>query len=79
MPMQHIFNDSSFKSRRKELRNHLGLPEIILWNQLKGSKLGVKFRRQNKEVLNNADGIILDIKKHLQGIPPPSASAEYSS
>ena len=28
------------------MRNNLGLPEIILWNQIKSSKLGYKFRRQ---------------------------------
>ncbi len=44
--MDYIFNNPKYKQRRKELRNNLGLPEIILWNQLKCSKLGVKFRRQ---------------------------------
>lgn len=44
--MDFIFNNPKYKQRRKELRNSLGLPEIILWNQLKSSKLGVKFRRQ---------------------------------
>ncbi|MBL8030156.1 MAG: endonuclease domain-containing protein [Candidatus Doudnabacteria bacterium] len=44
--MDYIFNNPKYKRRRKELRNNLGLPEILLWNQLKNSKLGVKFRRQ---------------------------------
>lgn len=44
--MNYIFNNPKYKQRRKNLRNNLGLPEILLWNQLKNSKLGVKFRRQ---------------------------------
>jgi very-short-patch-repair endonuclease len=44
--MSHPTNDPQHKDFRKELRNHLGLPEVILWQQLKGKQLGVKFRRQ---------------------------------
>ncbi len=32
--------------RRKELRKNATQQEMILWNHLKGSKLGFKFRRQ---------------------------------
>src|SRR2546430_1076822 len=44
--MDYLYNKTESKSLRQNLRNHLGLPEVILWNQLKGSKLGKKFRRQ---------------------------------
>lgn len=39
-------NDKAFKSLRKELRNNMPLPEILLWIKLKGSQTGYKFRRQ---------------------------------
>lgn len=45
--MTKIENDSSLKNLRKKLRNNMPLPEIILWQKLKGSQLGYKFRRQN--------------------------------
>ena len=44
--MEYLYNDVSQKDLRKKLRKSLGLPEIILWTELKGSKLGKKFRRQ---------------------------------
>lgn len=43
---KYVYNDKENKSLRKKLRNNLGLPEIILWDQLKSSKIGNKFRRQ---------------------------------
>ena len=39
-------NRSSFKQRRKNLRNHSTKSEIILWQKIKNKQLGVKFRRQ---------------------------------
>jgi very-short-patch-repair endonuclease len=45
--MTRINNNPKLKSRRKELRSHLSPAEAILWNQLKNSKLGTKFRRQH--------------------------------
>jgi very-short-patch-repair endonuclease len=44
--MSFLYNTVGQKDLRKKLRNSLGLPEIILWGELKGSKLGKKFRRQ---------------------------------
>ena len=44
--MEHLYNNTNQKDLRQKLRNNLGLPEIILWRELKGSKLGRKFRRQ---------------------------------
>ncbi len=44
--MSYLYNKPAQKDLRKKLRSNLGLPEIILWNELKGSKLGKKFRRQ---------------------------------
>lgn len=44
--MDYLYNNAAQKDLRKKLRNNLGLPEIILWRELKGSKLGKKFRRQ---------------------------------
>ena len=41
-----IYNARSRKSFRKELRNSLTASEAVLWNHLKGSQLGKKFRRQ---------------------------------
>ena len=45
--MTILNNTLVLKSRRTELRNHLSPAEAILWNQLKNSKLGAKFRRQH--------------------------------
>jgi very-short-patch-repair endonuclease len=44
--MDYLYNSAGQKNLRQKLRNGLGLPEIILWGELKGSKLGKKFRRQ---------------------------------
>ena len=44
--MDFVYNSPNTKDLRKKLRNNLGLPEIILWKELKGSQLGKKFRRQ---------------------------------
>jgi very-short-patch-repair endonuclease len=44
--MDYLYNNIDKKDLRKKLRNSLGLPEIVLWRELKGSKLGKKFRRQ---------------------------------
>lgn len=45
--MKVINNISKLFNRRKELRNNGTPQEIILWNQLKSSKIGFKFRRQH--------------------------------
>jgi len=41
-----LFNKPQKKSFRKQLRNEPTQPEWLLWQELKGSKLGYKFRRQ---------------------------------
>ncbi|MDO8549513.1 MAG: endonuclease domain-containing protein [Ignavibacteria bacterium] len=42
-----IFNRKNLKPRRKELRNNMTFAEVLLWNELKQSKLANrKFRRQ---------------------------------
>lgn len=45
--MKSVHNLKVLFERRKELRNHSTPEEIFLWNYLKHSKLGVKFRRQH--------------------------------
>lgn len=45
--MQTIFNIKKLFSRRKILRNHSTPQEVLLWAQLKNSKLGHKWRRQH--------------------------------
>lgn len=45
--MKIINNIKSLYSRRKDLRNNSTPEEILLWLQLKNSKLGFKFRRQH--------------------------------
>jgi len=42
----HYKNRSSFKQRRKNLRNQSTKSEIIFWQKIKNKQLGVKFRRQ---------------------------------
>lgn len=41
-----LFNKPEKKSFRKQLRSEPTQPEWLLWQELKGSKLGYKFRRQ---------------------------------
>lgn len=45
--MQTIFNIKKLFERRKFLRNNSTNQEILLWLQLKDSKLDFKFRRQH--------------------------------
>ncbi len=45
--MKTIHNIKKLLSRRKELRNNSTPQEILLWNELKHSKIGAKFRRQH--------------------------------
>ena len=45
--MTKIFNKTEFKKRRQDLRNNPTKAETLLWNILKGKRLGgYKFRRQ---------------------------------
>ncbi len=41
-----LFNKPEKKRFRRDLRNEPTIPEFILWQELRGSKLGHKFRRQ---------------------------------
>lgn len=45
--MDRVNNLTNLKSYRNTLRNHLTPPEARLWVYIKGSQLGVKFRRQH--------------------------------
>jgi len=45
--MQNIHNLKVYKNKRKDLRNNLTNAEITLWQFLKNSQLGYKFRRQH--------------------------------
>jgi len=45
--MKQIHNRKELLSFRKDLRNNLTPAEAKLWNSLKSSKLGKKFRRQH--------------------------------
>jgi len=38
--------DTKFKNFQRELRKNMPLPEVILWQAIRGKQLGVKFRRQ---------------------------------
>ncbi len=53
--MERINNLKSLRNRRIELRNNPTASEGILWQCLRGQKLGVKFRRQH-----SIGGYILD-------------------
>lgn len=43
---EFIYNSSSLKSRRRQLRNRATETEILLWNKLRKRQLGFKFVRQ---------------------------------
>jgi very-short-patch-repair endonuclease len=45
--MKIVNNITSLIERRKELRNNSTPQEILLWNRLKNSQTGFKFRRQH--------------------------------
>ena len=42
-----IFNLKTYKEKRQSLRVNSTKPEQVLWTQLRGQQLGVKFRRQH--------------------------------
>ena len=42
-----IFNKTEYKQRRQELRHNMTEPEKQLWQILRNSQMGVKFRRQH--------------------------------
>ena len=45
--MTRVFNQTSEKEKRRELRSHLPKAETILWGKIRDRKiLGYKFRRQ---------------------------------
>ena len=44
---RHIHNNKTLADRRKELRNNATPQEAILWQHLKDSNFGCKFRRQH--------------------------------
>ena len=41
-----IFNDKKDKQFRRDLRKAASFGERVMWNGLRGNKLGAKFRRQ---------------------------------
>ena len=41
-----LYYNPKLKKLARRLRNNMSLPEILLWNQLKGKKLGYDFHRQ---------------------------------
>lgn len=45
--MKTVFNIKELFYRRKDLRNNSTLQEILLWQKLKNSQTGFKFRRQH--------------------------------
>ena len=47
MQTKIIHNIPKFRERRKELRRNSTEQEKILWQELRGNKLGYKFRRQH--------------------------------
>lgn len=53
--MSQIHNNKIFRERRVELRNKSTPSENLFWNELRNSKLGVKFKRQH-----SIGGYILD-------------------
>jgi len=44
--MKYIYNRSDMKERRRELRKNSSGEEVIIWNWVRGKKLGKKFKRQ---------------------------------
>jgi len=44
--LTQIYNRTTEKTKRKELRRNMTPAEIILWSKLKGKGIGHKFRRQ---------------------------------
>ena len=74
--MTEIFNQSTEKSIRQELRNSMPTAEVILWTRLRGRQLlGCKFRRQYSVGAYVMDfyspevklGIELDGDSHFRG------------
>ena len=41
-----LYYNPKLKKLARKLRKNMSLPEILLWNQLKGKKLGYDFHRQ---------------------------------
>ena len=41
-----LYYDPKLKQLARKLRKNMTLPEVLLWNQLKGKKLGYDFHRQ---------------------------------
>jgi len=73
MPVKNIVTNQKVTAqklqRAKELRREMTPAEKILWEELRGSKLGVRFRRQ--QVIQ---GFIVDFYCHppLPSVPPPN-------
>jgi very-short-patch-repair endonuclease len=61
IPGQHVTKEKLQRSR--ELRREMTPAEKILWEELRGSKLGVRFRRQ--QVIQ---GFIVDFYCHKAGL-----------
>jgi very-short-patch-repair endonuclease len=61
IPGQHVTKEKL--QRAKELRREMTPAEKILWEELRGSKLGVHFRRQ--QVI---EGFIVDFYCHKTGL-----------
>jgi 5-methyltetrahydrofolate--homocysteine methyltransferase len=76
--MRIIHNLKAYKNKRKYLRNNSTKAEIMLWKELKNSKIGFKFRRQHgiknyivdfycseKRLIIEIDGEVHNINKQV--------------
>jgi very-short-patch-repair endonuclease len=70
MPIKNIIPGQQVTSekvqRARELRREMTPAEKILWNELRGNKLGLRvIRIQNKEVIKNLPQVLKQISNHL--------------
>jgi len=43
-----LYYNKNLKTLARKLRKNMTLPEVLLWKQLKGKKLGFDFHRQKQ-------------------------------
>ena len=82
MPVKNIVSGQQITKEKfqkaKELRRDMTSAEKVLWNELRGNKLGVHFRRQQiiagfiVDFYCHRAGLVIELDGDIHNLPPPT-------
>jgi len=82
VPVKNIVSGQQITKEKfqkaKELRRDMTSAEKVLWNELRGNKLGVHFRRQQiiagfiVDFYCHRAGLVIELDGDIHNLPPPT-------